>query len=129
MTKPYIDVHGVQRVSRIDDLPDESIHCYATAHQWDDPPATEEQGWGEDVNAVRMDFHCPCGRYKHQVLDLDTGDELTCQYGGGVMLFPGSHFPKRLWRVEWLRRKRLNAAGVKTVGARRRKVSRTGDTA
>ena len=121
MAKPYTDLHGVTRVNRIDDLPDESMRCYATAHQWDDPPATEASGWGS-FNAVELRSHCPCGRYKYEVIDLDTGDRLgQPQYGGGVMLFPGTDFPKRVARAEWLRRKRLNAARIPTVGGRRRK--------
>jgi len=117
--KRYKDAAGVERVSRIEDLPDESIQCYARGHRWDDGPAIHAPGWG-DLNAAQIAATCDCTRRKTEVIDADTGERLgQAQYAGGVMLMAGSDFPKHLARVEWLRRLREKGAGVTRLGPRR----------
>jgi len=107
----YIDAGGVTRVSKIDDLPDESVHCYAYGHGWNDPLGQRAVGWDEALQAWETRFTCQngCGRTRREVIMLATGEPEPFQYRGGTMLFPGSDFPKRLAKVEWINRKRRNA--------------------
>lgn len=112
----YVDRQGVTRVGRIDDLPDESVHCYAYGHQWDDPLGAPAEGWDKALQSWETRFSCPCGRRRREVVHRATGEVEPFQYRGGTMLFPGSDFPKRLAKVEWIRRKLARAT------PRRRKV-------
>lgn len=117
----YVDAKGTTRVSRIDDLPDESVRSYAFGHQWVDELPRDVAGWGEGVDAQEFRFTCSCGRWKREVLDAHDGDRLVQDYGGGTMLFPGSDFPKHLAKIEWLRRVRAKAKAAE----RRRRTSPT----
>jgi hypothetical protein len=105
----YVDAKGTTRVSRIEDLPDESVRSYAFGHQWQDELPRDAVGWGKGVDAQEFRFTCSCGRWKREVLDANDGDKLVQDYGGGTMLFPGSDFPKHLAKIEWLRRVRAKA--------------------
>lgn len=108
----YVDAQGVTRVSRIDDLPDESVRCYAYGHRWDDPPGQPAVGWDKALEPWETRFSCEngCGRRRREVIMLATGETEPFQYSGGTMLFPGSDFPKRLAKVEWIRRKRARTS-------------------
>jgi hypothetical protein len=120
--RSWEDEHGVTRVGRVEDLPDESIQCYARGHRFDDDgPALAVTGWGP-VNAAEIRSSCDCGRRRREVLDADTGERLTSSdYTGSVMLAPGSDFPKAAARLEWLRRRREAAAGATPVRSKRRR--------
>lgn len=109
-TDRYVDPSGTTRVSKIEDLPDESVRSYAFGHQWQDEYPRGAEGWGEGIDAQEFRFTCPCGRWKREVLDANDGDKLVQSYGGGTMLFAGSDFPKHLAKIEWLRRVRVKAA-------------------
>jgi hypothetical protein len=108
----YIDAGGVTRVQKIDDLPDESVHCYAYGHRWNDPLGQPAVGWDVALQAWETRFSCEngCGRTRREVIMLATGEPEPFQYRGGTMLFSGSDFPKRFAKVEWISRKRRNAA-------------------
>lgn len=75
-----------KRVDGLDSLPYQSILCLVRGHQWDDPPERAIDGW-INVSASEMRFECPCGRWKREVIDSDTGDMLSRDYGGGIMTF------------------------------------------
>jgi hypothetical protein len=83
-----------RRVKTVYELPDESLRCAAAGRHLgffdedDNPPSMKPaKGWGA-LNAWEVTYHCYCGRWKTEVVDLDTGETLSRgpQYGGGVLL-------------------------------------------
>lgn len=98
-----VDVYGVTRVDSLEDLPDEALRCAAHGHQWSDPPASPMRGWA-NVDAWELQFSCPCGRWKREVVDGGTGTKLVYAYGGGTM--PYVRQERHTARQVWLARKR-----------------------
>jgi hypothetical protein len=75
----------VRRVASLYDLPYQSLRCAANGHRWNDPAERPVTGWGDNVDAGELNYECPCGRWKHEIVDDDTGEILTRDYGGGTL--------------------------------------------
>jgi hypothetical protein len=114
-----------RRVKHVEDLPDESLRCAASGRHlgfYDDeqnPPSMKEApGWGP-LNSWEVLYRCYCGRWKTEVIDMDTGERLSrsVQYGGGVLLWIPEEgavggVNQRLAKLVWLRRIRERGGGL-----------------
>lgn len=122
MTSPLI--REVRRVASIVDLPDASIRCSAKGSHvgffFEDPAVIEIGGWGQ-VRAAEVLHRCDCSRWRRDVVDLDDGEVLHVEYGGGVLMTAGSQPSKKEARAEYLRRVQSRMGGVADIGKRKRR--------